>query len=308
MERSSTGVQAVRHLRIAPNAAEPFAEVDGRSPEIRKLKQHMACVARDADVSVLVVGESGTGKERVARAIHRASPRAAAPFVVVNCGGLTPTLVEDELFGHVRGAFTGAVDSRPGPFERASGGTVFLDEVGDLALDVQVKLLRAIQQRTIQRLGGTHETSFDVRIVAATNVDLAAAMSRGRFREDLYYRLKVYELRVPALRRRGSADVDSEVLDRFGRHDWPGNVRELENTLEYMVVRAGPEPVLTVRHLPEDFGGSALRRSAAVLPSARDVVAALERNHGKPGRAAADLGVSRHQLYRLLKRRAAPSP
>src|SRR5437660_12449824 len=171
-----------RHLHAACSADDRFPEIDGTSHEIRSLKRHMLGVARDADITVLILGESGTGKERVARAIHRASPRCRAPFIVVNCAGLAPTLVEDELFGHVRGAFTGAVDSRPGPFERASGGTVLLDEVGDLTPDVQMKLLRALQQRTVPRLGGTHETSFDVRIIAATNVDLEAALARGRFR------------------------------------------------------------------------------------------------------------------------------
>src|SRR5438132_10958808 len=206
-----------RHLHIA-TPDDLFAEIDGRSLEICTLKEHMLRVARDGDITVLILGESGTGKERVARSIHRASPRSRAPFVVVNCAGLAPTLAEDELFGHVRGAFTGAVDSRPGPFERATGGTVLLDEVGDLTLDLQMKLLRALQQRSVVRLGATHETSFDVRIIAATNVDLRAATARGRFREDLYYRLKVYELSVPPLRRRGAADVQAlatAILARF---------------------------------------------------------------------------------------------
>lgn len=185
----------------------PFPEIDGASPAVARLKHHMSCVARDRDVTVLLAGESGTGKERVARAIHRASPRASGPFVVIDCAGLAPTLTEDALFGHMRGAFTGATDDRPGPFERADGGTVLLDEVGDLPLELQMKLLRAIQSRRIQRLGSTREVAFDVRVVAATNVDLAAAVSRGRFRADLYYRLNVYEVRVPSLRERGAADV-----------------------------------------------------------------------------------------------------
>src|SRR5712692_1658552 len=141
---------------------DPFPEVDGKSPEIDALKQHMLRVARDADVTTLILGESGTGKERVARGIHRVSPRGRAPFVVVNCAGLSQTLIEDELFGHMRGAFTGAINDQPGPFERAIGGTVFLDEVGELTPDLQMKLLRALQQRTVQRLGSRHETPFDV--------------------------------------------------------------------------------------------------------------------------------------------------
>jgi len=309
---------------------DPFPEVDGKSPEIDALKQHMLRVARDADVTTLILGESGTGKERVARAIHRVSARGRAPFVVVNCAGLSQTLIEDELFGHMRGAFTGAFSDQPGPFERASGGTVFLDEVGELASDLQMKLLRALQQRAVQRLGSRHETAFDVRVVAATNVDLTLATARGRFREDLYFRLKVYELRVPPLRRRGPADLrelvgailkrfgerrhrsqstlDPALWDRFVRYDWPGNVRELENTLERMIVAAGDETLLTPEHLPEDFG-SLRRRGArplaevsAAVPSAPELLAALERNGFKCERTAAELGLSRHQLYRLFKR------
>ncbi len=310
---------------------DAFAEVDGVSPAIRKLKHHMACVAQDPHVTALILGESGTGKERVARAIHRASARGRAPFVVVNCAGLTPTLVEDELFGHVRGAFTGAVEDLPGPFERAAGGTVLLDEVGDLSADLQMKLLRALQQRTVRRLGGRHETPFDVRVIAATNVDLAQAKARGRFREDLYYRLKVYELRVPPLRRRGVADIEalttailsrlaqrrrrpppalaSRALDRLTQHDWPGNVRELENTLECMIAAAGGAAVLTTEHLPERFGEEGRARPARdARPSAAEVAAALQRSGFRTGRTATDLGLSRHQLYRLMKQYGVAAP
>lgn len=224
----------------------------------------MWCVARDRDVTVLLTGESGTGKERVARAIQRASPRANAPFVVVDCAGLSATLAEDTLFGHIRGAFTGAIDERLGPFERANGGTVLLDEIGDLPLELQMKLLRAIQSRTIQRLGARQELAFDVRIIAATNVDLNAARAAGRFRDDLYYRLNVFEISVPPLRRRGAVDVralvttilqhfadrrriappliDAGTMERLLSYAWPGNVRELENTLHRAVLlSSGPE-------------------------------------------------------------------
>ncbi len=314
-------------LRTDPGVVDLFPEIDGASPEVRALKRDMACVARDPDVTALVVGESGTGKELVARAIHRASPRGDAPFVVIDCAGLSPTLAEDALFGHVRGAFTGAIDERPGPFERAHGGTVLLDEIGDLPLDLQMKLLRAVQSRTIQRLGGRQETSFDVRIIAATNVDLATATARGRFREDLYYRLKVYEIRVPPLRRRGVADIrglasvilsrlaerrrrvapaiDPQVLDSLVRHSWPGNVRELENILECMLVAAGGEPLLSVRHLPDGGRGlgSAVAASLSSTPPSPDRVREmLHRNDFSYGRTAAALGLSRHQLYRLVKR------
>ena len=333
-----------RVARASPGGAEDqFPEIDGRSPAIRRLKQHMARVARDPDVTVLILGESGTGKERVARGIHLASPRGRSHFVVVNCAGLAPSLVEDELFGHVRGAFTGAVEDRAGPFERASGGTVFLDEIGDLTPELQMKLLRALQQRTVQRLGGRREQSFDARVVAATHVDLASAVARGRFREDLYYRLKVYELKVPPLRTRGASDLqdladailgrlagrrrrrapvlDADALGFLSRYSWPGNVRELENTLEYMLVAAGAESPLTPAHLPDGFGrlaaagaielvgarvGGRIARAPGSLPAAADVLAALERSGSHRGRAAAALGLSRHQLYRLIQRYRIP--
>jgi transcriptional regulator with PAS, ATPase and Fis domain len=293
----------------------------------------MQCVARDPDITVLILGESGTGKERIARAIHHASPRRRSPFEVVNCAGLSASLVEDELFGHVRGAFTGAVADRPGPFERADGGTVLLDEVGELPLDLQMKLLRALQQRSVLRLGARHETAFDVRVIAATNVDLARATSQGRFREDLYYRLKVYVIQVPPLRERVAGDVadlsgailrrlagrrhglpplvDADVLARFAAYAWPGNVRELENTLECMMVIGAGERVLRMKHLPEGFGRSDSARgtasghragSAAPPPSADAIRAALERNGCHRRRTAEDLALSRHQLYRLITR------
>ncbi|HEX9366117.1 MAG TPA: sigma 54-interacting transcriptional regulator [Vicinamibacterales bacterium] len=307
-------------------SADSFPEIDGSSAAIRALKRDMLCVARDPDVTALIVGESGTGKERIAQAIHRASPRAARPFVVVDCAGLSATLAEDTLFGHVRGAFTGAIDERAGPFERADGGTVLLDEIGDLPLELQMKLLRAVQSRTIQRLGARQDTAFDVRIIAATHVDLAAAVARGRFREDLSYRLRVYEIGVPPLRRRGADDIcalAAAILERLARHrrrvapaiapevvewlighPWPGNVRELENVLERMLVAACGEPVLHARHLPAGPSGSraASPPLRASPPTAARIVEALQRPGIRVGRAAADLGLSRHQLYRLVRR------
>jgi transcriptional regulator with PAS, ATPase and Fis domain len=309
-------------------AAEDFPEIDGRSVPILCLKRHMRNVARDRDVTVLILGESGTGKDRVAAAIHRASVRARAPFVVVNCAGLAPTLAEDELFGHVRGAFTGAHEGRPGAFERAAGGTVFLDEIGDLGVDLQMKLLRAIQQRAVQRLGDVRETSFDVRLLAATNVDLAAAVVAGRFRADLYYRLNVYELRVPPLRERGTDDaralarvllersavrrgrsvpaIDPAVMDRLMRYRWPGNVRELENTIEHMIVAAAESTILSVRHLPDRFSIESRPPGRRDPLSRIEMIAALERHDSRPGRAAAALGLSRHQFYRLARRYQLP--
>jgi two-component system, NtrC family, response regulator HydG len=304
---------------------DPFPEIDGESAAVVRLKREMSRVACDSFVSVLLLGESGTGKERVARAIHQHSSRRTAPFVVVDCAGLTPSLVEDALFGHVRGAFTGAVDERAGPFERANGGTVLLDEIGDLSLDLQLKLLRVLQSRVVQRLGARGETQFDVRIIAATNVDLEAARSAGRFRQDLYHRLDVYEIVVPPLRRRGAGDLrlltlailerfsarrgrpaprmEAGVFERFAEYEWPGNVRELENAIERMLVAAEREPALGVRHLPDRLrSGSALPLQRVTPLPASAVVEALERQAFRYARAAADLGLSRHQLYRLIKK------
>lgn len=328
------GIVSVHSPGLRRPAATPevveFAEIDGTCQAIEALKLDTRRVAADPHVTVLILGESGTGKERVARAIHLGSLRSRAPFIVVNCAGLSPTLVEDELFGHVRGAFTGAIADQPGPFERADGGTVFLDEVGELTPDLQMKLLRALQQRVVLRLGGRRETPFDVRVIAATNVDLSRAVARGRFRQDLYYRLKVYELRVPPLRSRGARDLkhlaatilerlaarrgrrppalDARVLELFEQYSWPGNVRELENTLERMIVAAAHAPALCREHLPDEFGAGGSRQTARNEPSASEIAGALERSGFRRGLAASALGFSRHQLYRRLKASAGLRP
>ncbi len=248
MRRLSAEVEA---LRNDLETRYGFTEIIGISPQIQKVFRTMAKVAR-VDATVLVSGESGTGKELVARAIHRKSKRAHRPFVAVNCSAIPHTLVESEFFGHERGAFTDARDSRPGKFELADTGTLFLDEIGDLTLDAQPKLLRALQDRQIMRLGTRTPRRVDVRVVAATNKDLEAEVATSRFREDLYWRLNVIQIRLPALRERRE-DLPLLVdhfLDRINRelglaverivpearqllidYAWPGNVRELENTL-----------------------------------------------------------------------------
>ncbi len=328
---ATTGISRRVHA-VEPDAkaGSSGAELDGVSPRMLRVKRDIQNVARDPFVSVLIGGESGTGKERVARTIHCLSPRASQPFVVVNCGGLPATLADDALFGHVRGAFTGAIGEVAGPFERADGGTVFLDEIGDLTPDLQVKLLRALQQRTVTRLGAATERPFDVRIVAATNADLKVAMTKGAFRDDLYYRLNAYEIVVPPLRARGAADLERTaaallmeiaarrgrlplvlspaVRERFARHSWPGNVRELGNVLERMLVASPPGAIeLTPAELPDGFGSSpvASARADAPMPTPADAAAALARHRLNRSRAAMELGVSRHQLYRLLKRAGA---
>jgi transcriptional regulator with PAS, ATPase and Fis domain len=315
------------HHHHAP-AEDPVPALVGRAPAIRALKAELIRVASDPEVTVLIDGESGTGKELVAHAIHQRSSREAGPFVVVNLAGLSPELIESELFGHVRGAFTGAIVERIGPFERAHRGTIFLDEIGELPRELQAKLLRVLQERCVQRVGSHIETPFDARVIAATNRSLLREVREGRFREDLYYRLRVFELRIPPLRKRGEQDlallvshflrrfcerrrrpvppVSEDVLARLAAHSWPGNVRELENVIERALV-AAEGGAIDARHLP---------RLANVRPRAHavrkgrqltleQITRALQRHHGNKTRAAAALGVSRYRLRReILKHNA----
>jgi two-component system, NtrC family, response regulator AtoC len=281
-----------------------------------------------SDATVLITGESGTGKEVVARALHARSPRQHAPFVAVNCGALPADLLESEMFGHVRGAFTGAVRDRVGRFDAAGGGTLFLDEVGDLPLPLQVKLLRVLQNGTFERVGESTSRVSRARIVAATNVDLQAAVANGRFRDDLYYRLRVVPIEIPPLRQRRE-DIEplarallARVTARHGRslrlspdamrtlldHDWPGNARELENALEYAVAVCRGQTIL-----PEDLPGLTIHRQAAA-PAAVDVAPnrdrpadvdalreVLDAHHWRRSEAAQALGVSRSTLWRKMR-------
>ncbi len=229
--------------------------------------------AAPASVSVLVTGKSGTGKELVARAIHRLSPRAGGPFVAINCAALPATLMESELFGYEKGAFTGALERRAGCFEQADGGTLLLDEIGEMAPETQAKLLRVLEDSKVRRLGGKAETQVDVRVIAATNCDLESAVTKQKFREDLLYRLKVFAIPLPPLTERlhdlpeliaailatlnkkhgcRVTDVSDEVLWRFKQHRWPGNIRELRNVLERATIIAN-EGTIELRHLPGGF-------------------------------------------------------
>jgi sigma-54-specific transcriptional regulator len=233
---------------------------DPASREVLRRVEQLA----PSDATVLVIGETGTGKEIVARHVHALSRRAARPFVAVNCGALTETLVDSELFGHDRGAFTGATAAQDGWFEAANGGTLFLDEIGDLSLAVQVKLLRVLQEREVVRVGSRHPVAIDVRLVAATNVDLREAVAAGRFREDLYYRVGVATLRLPPLRERpqdlvalarhfvaeyarrlelGAVALADEAVEALLAHPWPGNVRELENVVHHALLVCAGERV-----------------------------------------------------------------
>ncbi len=271
--------------RLRDGGATGFSGIVGRSPPMRHLFREMERAAT-SDVTVLVRGESGTGKELVARALHDHSARKKGPFVAINCAAIPESLQESELFGHEKGAFTGAVARHSGRFEQAHGGTLFLDEIGEIAPSLQAKLLRVFQERRFHRVGGTQEVSVDVRIVAATHRDLIAEVQAGRFREDLFYRLAVFELEVPPLRDRAGdlplivshlqaelekkhalapRALDPATLEALGRYDWPGNVRELQNALERAVVVARGERVR-----PEDLPRRIVeaRRPSAPAPVA----------------------------------------
>ncbi len=311
------------HADAQPIDIDRVPTLVGKAPAMQALKGELLLVAADPEVTVLVEGESGTGKELVARAIHQLSSRAAGPFVVVNLAGLSAELIESELFGHVRGAFTGAIADRAGPFERAHRGTIFLDEIGELPRELQARLLRVVQERRVQRVGGDVENAFDARVVAATNRDLWREVREGRFREDLYYRLRVFELRIPPLRERGEDDVAllvahflrrmcdrrrravprvaPDVLERFAAHTWPGNVRELENVVERALVAAEGDTI-RLRHLPRlvsaRLPSPAARTRHRVTPDR--IARALARHQYNKTRAAASLGISRYRLRREM--------
>jgi two-component system response regulator AtoC len=324
--------------RAAPGGEEVFHGLVGRSAAMRAVYRLLEKAAA-VDATVLVEGETGTGKELAARAIHVLSARRARRFVPVNCGALPGELVESELFGHARGAFTGAASARPGLFQEAEGGTIFLDEVGELPLAAQVKLNRVLQEREVRRVGETQAVPVDVRVVAATHRDLREEVRAGRFREDLFYRLNVIAVTLPPLReraedvpllaahflekharalRRTLGGFAPEALRRLAAHPWPGNVRELENVVERAVAVAGGEgveladlpPELAAGPPPSAGAGAAL----AALPykdavaGARDrvtreyLVALMTEFAGNVTRAADRAGVERESLHRLLRR------
>src|SRR5688572_15098047 len=255
--------QKNRELSSKLEGLTHYGELTGQSDEMRSVYQIIEAVA-PSSASVLILGESGTGKELVARAIHAKSDRAKGPFFALNCAALPKDILENELFGHEKGAFTGSTNEKPGAFEMADGGTIFLDEVAEMPTDIQVKLLRAIETRSIRRLGGKKEIEVDIRILAATNRDLQKALSENELREDLYYRLAVVELFLPPLRER-IGDIKllaNEFLARFGQqngktltgfddaawewilsHSWPGNVRELKNAVERAVIMAKTDTI-----------------------------------------------------------------
>jgi two-component system NtrC family response regulator len=323
----------VLRLRSELTMFRGFGRFVGASATLESVLKQARAVA-DTNVTVLITGENGTGKEVIARALHEESARRDAPFIAVSCAALPESLIESELFGHEKGAFTGAVQARKGRFELADGGTLFLDEIGELQPAVQVKLLRVLQERTFERLGGNKPIEVDIRLVAASNRDLEQEVERGGFRLDLFYRLNVVPLHLPPLRERRedipllAAHFTAKVADKHGRpvpeldpalvealleYDWPGNVRELENLIERMVVLTR-EPLLSVEFLPEKMrralpsGASQTNTStdettlegATLALRRRMVVSALQAEGGNRAAAARRLSISRSYLHRLL--------
>jgi len=319
--------QEILCLRSALNECKGFSHLVGASPALEKtLKQARAVAATSA--TVLLIGENGTGKEVLARAIHEESPRAHAPFVAVSCAALPESLIESELFGHEKGAFTGAAQAKKGRFELADGGTLFLDEISELTPAVQVKLLRVLQERSFERVGGTKTLTVDIRLIAASNRNLEQEVEAGRFRRDLFYRLNVVPLILPPLRERqddipllaahfaakaaekhGCAPptLDPALIEALQDYHWPGNVRELENLIERLVVLTGgthlgldflPEKML--RTLPEATSNESTIEGAILALKRRMIINALQIENGNKVAAARRLGISRSYLHRLI--------
>ncbi|WP_437673318.1 sigma 54-interacting transcriptional regulator [Sorangium sp. So ce131] len=307
-----------------------FGEIIGACPSMLEVFRKLQKVAA-TDISVLITGETGTGKELIARELHRRSQREGGPFVTINCGAIPENLIESELFGHVKGAFTGAIASRPGKFQVADKGTLFLDEIGELPLNLQVKLLRALQERVVFRVGDSKPEKVDIRIVAATNRNLEEEIRTGNFREDLYYRLNVVNLWLPPLRERGddvliiAKVLLSKYADELGspvrgfspaalaaikKYSWPGNIRQLENRIKKALVLCD-QALLSVEDL--DLGPGA---ETAVMPlekakeefQRRYVLEALERNNGNRTQTARDLGVDPRTIFRYLEKEQNPMP
>lgn len=313
-----------------------FPRILGESETLKRAVGETQRVAQ-TEATVLLLGESGTGKELFARAVHHLSARRDHPFVAINCAAIPETLIENELFGHERGAFTGATDRRQGKFELASGGTVFLDEIGELPLGVQGKLLRAIEEKVVDRIGGSAPVAVDVRVVAATNKDLKAAVDNGQFRGDLFFRLAVFPIEVPPLRDRGDditvlaqhfaaeigrelrgreAQLSPDAVDSLKQHHWPGNVRELENAIERACILSdsltlepadlglGPSAKHEVVSLEQlDLSGtlSEVAHRALRVVERKKIVRALEANQGNKSKTAEDLGVSYKTLLNKIK-------
>ncbi len=316
----------VEHLRKALEQTYKFGDIVSKSESMRRILDIVPTVAA-SESTVLIRGESGTGKELVARAMHDMSPRKAGPFVPLNCAGIPETLIEAELFGHEAGAFTGALKARQGRFARAEKGTLFLDEIGDLPLELQAKLLRVLQERVYEPLGGTKTISADVRILAATNHDLAAMVADGGFREDLLYRINVFDLELPPLRARHGdvpllvdhfvahfsviagkhvIGVSPNVLSALLAHDYPGNVRELNNIVEHAVVLC-PGSMIREEHLPrylQQATESEAPGETGPLDDCerRTILSVLKENHWNRLATARQLGIHKTTLFRKIRK------
>ena len=326
--RISEKVRLRRHNeRLAAGGVGEGVDGLGVSSTMQELARQLKLLAASERTTALLTGESGTGKGWAARLVHRMSPRSSGPFIEVNCAGLSATFLDSELFGHERGAFTDAKEKKQGLFELADGGTLFLDEIGDLAAELQPKLLKVLETKTFRRLGGTRELTVDVRLIAATNRDLVSDVNGGRFREDLYYRLSVMPLRMPAVRDRSREDriallthilgdlhqqlpgspseCATEALDRLLSAPWPGNVREMRNVLERAMILARGQPQIALEHLPAELrrstpGSRHQPQSLADVEKAQ-IERALRHHGGNRTRAAKELGISRATLINKIK-------
>ncbi len=312
----------LKEMREQDYDALAYDDFIGKAPATKKLLDLIEKVAV-TDTTVLIYGESGTGKELAARMIHNLSQRRDEPFIAVNCAALTETLLESELFGHEKGAFTGAVARKPGRFELAGGGTVFLDEIGEMSAGLQAKLLRVLEEKRVTRVGGVDEITVDVRLVAATNRNLKEMVREGKFRDDLYFRINVFPVTMPPLRERrqdiprlaeyflkkrgfGYPDLDDEVMEMLTRYSWPGNIRELKNILDRAVILAGDSPIdLNCIGIDEDEvgdpdvvgdGGKSLGEKEKEM-----ILDALKRAGNNKTEAAKLLGISRRRLYSRMK-------
>ena len=320
-----------RQLREQLHTQVAFGSFIGSSEKMRRVYRMIEKVG-PRNYSVLILGESGTGKELVARAVHLTSPRRDRPFVPVDCSAITPTLIESELFGYVKGAFTGAMQSKQGLLEAANGGTLFLDEIGEMPVDMQAKLLRALQEREVKPVGATERRHIDVRLIAATNRDLEAAIKSGAFRQDLYFRLNVVQVKLPPLRERKTdipllvasflekyappegpvPEISEEAMRTFMAYDWPGNVRELENAVARAVAHTS-SPVIHVGDLPSSLHYPPVEKAAVkdeILPleelERRAIVRTLRETNGDKALAAKLLGIGKTTLYRKLKQYNVP--
>jgi two-component system response regulator HydG len=325
--------QENRVLREQLRTRPGFGGLTGVSPKMQRVYKLIERVSQH-NYPVLILGESGTGKELVARSIHFSGPRRQKPFMPVDCSALVPTLIESELFGYVKGAFTGATQSKQGLLETAEGGTVFLDEIGDLPVDLQAKLLRALQEKEIKPVGSTERVPVHVRVMAATNRDLETAIRTGSFRQDLYFRLNVVQIKIPPLRERKSdipllvnlflekfsdpqrpmRTIAEDAMARLMAYDWPGNVRELENAIE-RAVALGTGPILHVGDLPSNLSYASSDRllgNDELLPleelERRAIFRALRETGGDKLAAAKLLGIGKTTLYRKLKQYESESP